>query len=33
MDPVNVAFVDEVEVGRRVAGPVRAASGVEDARQ
>ena len=31
-DPVNAAFIDQVEVGRRVAGHVRVALEVEDAR-
>ncbi len=31
MDPANAAFVDEVEVGRRVAGPIRVAFHVSDA--
>ena len=31
-DPVNAAFIDEVEVGRRVAGHVRVALEVDDAR-
>jgi lactoylglutathione lyase len=31
-DPKNAAFVDEVEVGRRVAGHVRVALEVDDAR-
>jgi lactoylglutathione lyase len=31
-DPVNAAFIDEVEVGRRVAGHIRVALEVEDAR-
>ena len=31
-DPTNAAYVDEVEVGRRVAGHVRVAFGVHDAR-
>ena len=30
-DPVNADFIDEVEVGRRVAGPVRVAFQVDDA--
>jgi lactoylglutathione lyase len=29
-DQANAAFVDEVEVGRRVAGPIRVAFGVAD---
>ncbi len=29
-DPANAAFIDEVEVGRRVAGHVRVAFGVAD---
>jgi hypothetical protein len=29
-DPANAAFVDEVEVGRRVAGHIRVAFGVAD---
>ena len=29
-DPKNAAFIDEVEVGRRVAGPMRVAFEVED---
>lgn len=31
-DPPHAAFVDEVEVGRRVAGHIRVALGVRDAR-
>jgi lactoylglutathione lyase len=31
-DPKNAAFIDEVEVGRRVAGHVRVALEVDDAR-
>jgi predicted enzyme related to lactoylglutathione lyase len=31
-DPANAAFIDQVEVGRRVAGHVRVALEVEDAR-
>lgn len=31
MDPANAAFVDDVEVGRRVAGPIRVAFHVSDA--
>jgi lactoylglutathione lyase len=31
-DPVNAEFIDQVEVGRRVAGHVRVALEVEDAR-
>jgi catechol 2,3-dioxygenase-like lactoylglutathione lyase family enzyme len=30
-DPAHAAYVDEVEVGRRVAGPLRVAFGVPDA--
>jgi lactoylglutathione lyase len=30
-DPVHAAYVDRVEVGRRVAGHIRVAFGVEDA--
>ena len=30
LDPVHAAFVDEVEVGRRVAGPIRVALQVPD---
>ena len=30
-DPVNADFIDEVEVGKRVAGPMRVAFRVEDA--
>jgi lactoylglutathione lyase len=29
-DPAHAAYIDEVEVGRRVAGPVRVAFGVAD---
>jgi lactoylglutathione lyase len=29
-DPAHAAYVDEVEVGRRVAGPIRVAFGVDD---
>jgi lactoylglutathione lyase len=32
-DPTNAAFIDEVEVGRRVAGHIRAAFEVDDARE
>jgi len=31
-DPANAAFIDEVEVGRRVAGHIRVAFEVDDAR-
>ena len=31
-DPAQAAFIDEVEVGRRVAGHIRVAFGVADAR-
>jgi predicted enzyme related to lactoylglutathione lyase len=31
-DPANAAFIDQVEVGRRVAGHVRVALEVDDAR-
>jgi lactoylglutathione lyase len=31
-DPVNAEFIDEVEVGRRVAGHIRVALEVDDAR-
>jgi predicted enzyme related to lactoylglutathione lyase len=31
-DPANAAFIDQVEVGKRVAGQVRVALEVEDAR-
>jgi catechol 2,3-dioxygenase-like lactoylglutathione lyase family enzyme len=31
-DPKNAEFIDEVEVGRRVAGPVRVAFEVDDSR-
>jgi lactoylglutathione lyase len=31
-DPTNAAFIDEVEVGRRVAGHIRVALEVDDAR-
>ena len=31
-DPKNAAFIDEVEVGRRVAGPIRVAFEVGDGR-
>ena len=31
-DPVQAAFIDEVEVGRRVAGPIRVAFEVDDSR-
>jgi lactoylglutathione lyase len=29
-DPAYAAYIDEVEVGKRVAGPIRVAFGVED---
>jgi lactoylglutathione lyase len=32
-DPTNAAFIDEVEVGRRVAGHIRVALVVDDARE
>lgn len=31
-DPMNASWIDEVEVGRRVAGHIRVAFGVDDAR-
>ncbi len=31
-DPVHAAYIDDVEVGRRVAGPLRVAFGVPDSR-
>lgn len=31
-DPVHAAYIDRVEVGRRVAGPIRVALGVPDSR-
>jgi catechol 2,3-dioxygenase-like lactoylglutathione lyase family enzyme len=31
VDPVHAAYIDEVEVGRRVAGPIRIAVEVDDA--
>jgi predicted enzyme related to lactoylglutathione lyase len=31
-DPKNAAFIDDVEVGRRVAGPIRVALQVDDSR-
>jgi len=31
-DPIQAAYIDEVEVGRRVAGPIRVAFGVRDTR-
>jgi len=31
-DPANAAFIDQVEVGRRIAGPIRVGLEVDDAR-
>jgi len=31
-DPANAAFIDQIEVGRRIAGPIRVGLEVDDAR-
>ena len=33
LDPAQAALIDEIEVGRRVAGPIRLALGVDDSEQ